>query len=139
MTRRLAWSKTSCVAQISADSSKVFVRALCRDKNTAKWSLSDETEVNASEGAIFTHLEWSSSGFDLVIADQFGRFTLFTLTHALNSLERRPMNLSSPVDDLNQIVGLHWLALNITGQTRVSCLCMCWLWTCCLTPTHRLL
>lgn len=95
------------------------MRALCRDKNTAKWSLSDATEVNASDGAIFTHVEWSSSGLDLVIADQFGRLTLFSLTHALNSLERRPVNLTSNVDDLNQIVGLHWLPLNLAGQTRV--------------------
>lgn len=103
------------------------MRALCRDKNTANWSLSDETEVNASEGAIFTHVEWSSSGFDLVIADQFGRFTLFSLTHALNSLERRPVNLTSSVDDLNQVVGLHWLPTNPAGQTRVSYMCSCWL------------
>ena len=109
------------------------MRALCRDKNTAKWSLSNETEVNASEGAIFTHVEWSSSGLDLVIADQFGRFTLFSLTHALNSLERRPVNLTSTVDDLNQIVGLHWLPPNLAGQTRVSCTCMCWRRGCCLT------
>ncbi|KAH0011805.1 hypothetical protein KCU78_g9919, partial [Aureobasidium melanogenum] len=118
--QRLAWSRTSCVAQISADSRKVLVRALYRDKNTAKWSLSDATEVNALEGAIFTHVEWSSSGLDLVIADQFGRFTLFSLTHALNSLERRPVNLTSNVDDLNQIVGLHWLPLNLAGQTRTA-------------------
>ncbi|KAH0294203.1 hypothetical protein M436DRAFT_81910 [Aureobasidium namibiae CBS 147.97] len=118
--QRLAWSRTSCIAQISADSRKVVVRALCRDKNTANWSLSDETEVNASEGAIFTHVEWSSSGFDLVIADQFGRFTLFSLTHALNSLERRPVNLTSSVDDLNQVVGLHWLPTNPAGQTRTA-------------------
>lgn len=114
------------------------MRALCRDKNTAKWSLSDETEVNASEDAIFTHVEWSSSGLDLVIADQYGRFTLFSSTHALNSLERRPVNLTSSVDDLNQVVGLHWLALNSAGQ-RVSWMSMCWLWTCCLTLYLRLL
>ncbi|THX79645.1 hypothetical protein D6D05_04871 [Aureobasidium pullulans] len=118
--QRLAWSRTSCVAQISADSRKIFVRALCRDKNTAKWSLSGETEVNASEDAIFTHVEWSSSGLDLVAADQFGRLTLFSLTHALNSLERRPVNLSSTVDDLNQIVGLHWFPLNLAGQNRTA-------------------
>jgi mediator of RNA polymerase II transcription subunit 16 len=97
------------------------VRALCRDKNTAKWSLSDEIEINASEDAIFTHV-----GLDLVIADQYGRFTLFSSTHALNSLERRPVNLTSSVDDLNQIVGLHWLALNFAGQ-RVSWIFLCWL------------
>jgi len=103
------------------------VRALCRDKKTANWSLSDETEVNTSEGAVFTHVEWSSSGLDLVIADQFGRFTLFSLNHALNSLERRPVNLTSSVDDLNQVVGLHWLPNNLAGQTRVSYMCLCWL------------
>ncbi|KAI5206129.1 hypothetical protein E4T39_02649 [Aureobasidium subglaciale] len=118
--QRLAWSKTSCVAQISADCRKVFVRALHRDRNTTKWALSGETEVNASEDAFFTHVEWSSSGLDLMIADQYGRFTLFSLTHALNSLERRPCNLTSAVDDLNQVVGLHWLPLNLAGQTRVS-------------------
>lgn len=102
------------------------MRALCRDKDTAKWSLSGETEVNASEDAIFTHVEWSSSGLDLVAADQFGRLTLFSLTHALNSLERRPVNLSSTVDDLNQIVGLHWFPLNLAGQNRVCNMYQCW-------------
>ncbi|KAI5239334.1 hypothetical protein E4T43_06859 [Aureobasidium subglaciale] len=118
--QRLAWSRTSCIAQISADCRKVFVRALHRDRNTTKWALSGEIEVNASEDAFFTHVEWSSSGLDLVIADQYGRFTLFTLIHALNSLERRPCNLTSAVDDLNQVVGLHWLPLNLAGQTRTA-------------------
>ncbi|KAI5245922.1 hypothetical protein E4T42_06598 [Aureobasidium subglaciale] len=89
-------------------------------QKTTKWALSGETEVNASEDAFFTHVEWSSSGLDLVVADQHGRFTLFTLTHALNSLERRPCNLTSAVDDLNQVVGLHWLPLNLAGQTRTA-------------------
>lgn len=94
-----------------------------RDGKSAKWSLSaDAPEIKASDDALFTHIEWGSSGLELVAADQFGRLSLFNTSCALNRLERRPVNLDRTADDLNQIVGIHWLPMNLAAQARVSSL-----------------
>ncbi|GAB7348668.1 hypothetical protein MBLNU459_g7031t1 [Dothideomycetes sp. NU459] len=116
--QKLAWSKTGSIASISPDGRTITTRAVARSPNTGKWALSDDSPqpIIAQGDTIFTHIEWSTFGLELVATDQLGRIFIFSMGYALNRMIPTPLNYSPAPDDLNVIVGLHWLAPNTSSQ-----------------------
>lgn len=120
--RKLAWSKTGSVAHIAQDGRTITVQALVRDNKSGRWSLSNGTSkpIIAQDNARFTHLDWSSSGNDLVVTDQNGRLYVYVMAFALNRLMPNPLQYTVPQDDLSAVVGLHWLPMNMGPSPRVN-------------------
>lgn len=88
---------------------------MIRDKATGKSLLSDEGQqsIVAHGDVIFTHIDWSTSGTEIVVTDQFGRLYLHSMALAMNRIMPNTFNNSVPHHDLSAVVGLHWLALNM--------------------------
>lgn len=92
-----------------------------RDPLTGKALLSGESSkpIVAEDDACLVHVEWSMSGSELIVTDQFGRISIHAMALALNRLQPVKMSYDVPQDDLSTVIGLHWLATTGAKQ-RVS-------------------
>lgn len=120
ISRRLAWSKLGCIAQLS--DGKIIFRAVVRNQETGLWSLSPEQPrpIVAPQGVTFVHIEFSSLGLDLVAFDQHGYPHVYTISFALDRMNPQPVNAAHLRDDMNVVVGIYWLPM-YPGQFKVGC------------------
>lgn len=111
--RQIAWSKTGSIARITTDGTRIAFRAVVRDSKSGIWSLSSESPepVHAPENVVFTHIEWSGLGLDLVALDQTGMPHLYTLALALGRVQPCTTQFSDVQGDLGAFAGLHWLPI----------------------------
>ena len=114
LCRRLAWSKTGLIGSLSTDQRTISLRAVCRDRKTKQWTLTDELHdpIQAPPGLNFTHIEWSGLGIDLLALDQHGHCHIFTLMHALNRFQPQKINTSNQSPSPATVVGTHWLPIH---------------------------
>lgn len=123
--RKLVWGNTGSIAHISADGSKVSFYALVRDVKTKQWAASAESKfpVKAPPGRTFVHVQFSGIGIDLAIVDSAGVVHMHGLAGALGRMipaERDAAREVQPKNELDIVVGMHWLAL-WSAEFAVSC------------------
>lgn len=111
--RTVAWSRAGTIASISADGLSLELRMLRALPSNGSWSLTEPTVTDLVKGTVgnpLVHLEWSPTSIpDLAVFDSVGRVFIMNFPVNLNSpLPNRKWDADS-VDDLNAIVGCHWL------------------------------
>lgn len=114
--RKLAWSNTGSIARISADGSKVLFYTLVRDMKPKLWTISAASKfpIAAPEGRTFVHVQFSGIGIDLAIVDSAGMVHMRVMAGALGRMlpaERDPSREIQPKNELDAVVGMHWLCL----------------------------
>lgn len=122
---KLAWANTGSIAHISADGSKVSFYVLVRDMKTKLWTISTASKfpVTAPQGRTFVHVQFSGIGIDLAIVDSSGMVHMRSLAGALGRMvpaERDPTRDIHPKNELDTVVGMHWLGL-WPAEFTVSC------------------
>ena len=72
--RKLAWSSTGSIAQISEDGTEISFRTCVRDQKTGAYKLSNKSKmpVEASNGKFFVHLQFNGLGSDMVAVGKVG-------------------------------------------------------------------
>lgn len=120
MNRSVAWSKTGTIASISADGEALEFRFLRCIPDTGHWDLSEPTTCELVRGTPtipLVHLEWSTTSLsELAVIDAAGRVHLMSFSISLNrSFTTRNWENDS-VDDINSVVGCHWLATAPANQ-----------------------
>lgn len=113
---KLAWANTGSIAHISADGSKIFFHALVRDMKTKLWTINGASKfpIEAPPGRTFVHVQFSGIGIDLAIVDSLGMVYMRSLAGALGRMvaaERDPTRDIQPKNELDTVVGMHWLGL----------------------------
>lgn len=122
--RKLAWSNTGSIAQISPDGSRVTFRAMVHSK-TGAWAISHASKhaIEAPAGRIFVHIQFNGIGIELAIADDAGVVHMYTLTGALSRMAPAVSGkLSRKTTDhaMNAVVGLHWYVANEYGLRYIA-------------------
>ncbi len=113
--RKVAWSRLGCLAVISPDGRKVYVRNLQCNPDDGRWTLSRENlvfQANAAhERNELCHLSWNHSGAEVAVVDVLGRILVFQIVIAVNRLlaSRPHDHLHHQEDDLGAVVGMAWL------------------------------
>ena len=122
---KLVWSGAGFVAQIVDQGRKIALRTTLHNAKTGEWTLTAPSKhpIEAPEGVTFEHISASRLGLELAVIDSRGTVRVHS---SLNSpLGRLPQSPAQTEDtksigtDLNEVVGLHWLALWPT-EFRVS-------------------
>lgn len=89
---------------------------------TGSWGLSEPTTTELVKGTIanpLVHLEWSpTSTPELAVFDSVGRVLIINFPVCLNSPYANRKWDDDAVDDLNAIVGCHWLPVAPAQQVR---------------------
>lgn len=111
--RRIAWSKTGCIATIDEDGHGVFTRQLFCNKGDGKWTLSQPISIKGISTLHcdypIIHLSWNHQGHELAVFDSMGRVSIFTLLFTLSDFSA-PRKCAIDTDDpLGVVVGLIWL------------------------------
>lgn len=127
--RKIAWSRTGCIAYISLDGTRVSVRNLQCSPSDGKWMLSEESPLvpvtEAHGGNILVHLAWNEAGSELAVADCLGRVSIYSISMALNSITGLRQAAFDSSDDCNQVVGMMWL--NSNRSVGLACVYMAFL------------
>jgi len=119
--RKLAWSKSGCIASISRDGAGLNICHLqCHPKN-GKWALSKEYAVDqvsaTHRNQPLTHVQWSHTGQELAVLDSAGKISILNVAMAMNNLHLSRPAETDQEDDLAEVAGLQWL----TYERNVSC------------------
>ncbi|PKS06431.1 hypothetical protein jhhlp_007179 [Lomentospora prolificans] len=111
----VAWSKAGIIASLTPDGHFVELRFLRCNPDDGSWQLSEPTRcdlVVGSDSIPLAHLAWSSTAIpELAILDSVGRLALLTFSNAINRPYLTRRWDPDPIDDLNAVVGCHWLSL----------------------------
>ena len=112
--RKIAWSKSGCVANITPDGNGINLRVFSRDPITGKWDLGKETALDvphALDSLPFVHLSWSHLGNDLAIMNAAGHVMIYSCAMVLDRMTLMRAD-SIPQDaEMDSVVGMHWLAI----------------------------
>ena len=68
-------------------------------------------------GRELTHLSWNSSGLELLVADIYGRLSIYSSLVSINRIAAAKVWMTDPEDNLNTLVGMMWL--NIERAVRL--------------------
>ena len=60
-------------------------------------------------GRELAHLSWNSSGLELLVADIYGRLSIFSSLVSINRVAAAKVWMTDPEDNLNTLVGMAWL------------------------------
>ncbi|KAL5594513.1 hypothetical protein BROUX41_001439 [Berkeleyomyces rouxiae] len=108
----IAWSRFGTVASISPDGKAVELRFLRIDCDTGEWGLSEPTTselVHGIDNIPLIHLAWAATkNPELAVFDVLGRVTILSFV-SLNNAGYSRKWVSDSLDDLNSVVGCHWL------------------------------
>lgn len=122
--RRLAWSNTGSIAQISKDGSKASFRTMIRNQKTGVYKLSDRSKhaVELPEGRHFVHLQFNGLGLELAVIDNHGGIHLCSVAGATGRMQQAaadPTIRDGGRNDLDAVVAMLWLPL-YPSEFRVS-------------------
>jgi mediator of RNA polymerase II transcription subunit 16, fungi type len=112
---RVAWSRAGHIASVSEDGAGVDFCCLVFDRESSSWTLSPKRTESSGLGDIAS-LAWSPVASDLAVLDSRGRLSILRpQPTASNRVLEVRSGLSDELDELSQVVGLHWL-----GQDRLD-------------------
>lgn len=83
---------------------------------TKLWTVSPASKfpIKAPQGRTFVHVQFSGIGIDLAIVDSAGMVHMRNLACALGRMvpaEKDPAREIQPKNELDVVVGMHWLSL----------------------------
>ncbi|KIW06622.1 hypothetical protein, variant [Verruconis gallopava] len=108
---KIAWSRFGCIASVAEDARHINLRVLMRNPKSGEWTLPKPTEIWPSmpDSHEIVHLAYSAMGNDLAVVDSGGRIMLYTTGLTLGSMIPVHVALNDSSDEMNTIVGMHWL------------------------------
>lgn len=113
--RTIAWSKSGAIASITPDGERLELRFLRAHPETGVWGLSEPTTCDVVRGTPtipLVHLEWGLAVIsELAVFDAVGRVTIVSFPTTLNHGVATRKWDNDPLDDLNAVVGCHWLSV----------------------------
>ena len=114
--RKISWSKFGCIAYITSDNRNIRLANLRCNPKTGDWEIHTHPDATLEhqiskvyKGRELAHLSWNITGLELVIADIYGRLTIFTNLFAINRVSITKTWLTDAEDNLNALVGTMWL------------------------------
>ncbi|KAF2735226.1 hypothetical protein EJ04DRAFT_576318 [Polyplosphaeria fusca] len=122
-SQKIAWSKSGCVASITADGYGVILKVFRRDPATRKWHLGKDVALEIprrQDDSPFVHLSWSHLGNDLVVMDAAGRAMIFSCSMALDRMTFMRVEITQSEAEMDAVVGMHWLAILPYEQKATS-------------------
>ncbi|KAK7193454.1 hypothetical protein DPSP01_000017 [Paraphaeosphaeria sporulosa] len=111
---RIAWSKNGCIAYIVPDGLGVNLRVFSRTGSTEKWDLGTDVQLDIphqSDEFPLVHLSWSHLGNDLAVVNAAGHVMIFSCAMVLDRMNFTRTELSQPDNEIDAVVGMHWLAI----------------------------
>ncbi|KAJ4164232.1 hypothetical protein LMH87_005915 [Akanthomyces muscarius] len=109
----VAWSRAGTIASITSDGLGLELRMLRAHPSNGTWGLSEPTTTDLVKGTVanpLVHLEWSpTTAPDLAVFDSVGRASIINFPVSLNSPYANRKWDADAVDDMNAVVGCHWL------------------------------
>jgi len=122
--RKLAWSNTGSIAQISDDCGKITFRTLQRDQKIGTWKTSEASNhaIIAPERRRFVHVQWNGLGIDLAVVDDLGAVRVYSMLGAVGRMHIAQGDFLSQDDHhsgIDAVIGMHWLPL-YPNEFRVS-------------------
>lgn len=61
------------------------------------------------KGRQLAHISWNHNGLELLVADTYGKLSIFSIFIAVNRFVTSKAWPNDPEDDLNTLVGTTWL------------------------------
>ena len=123
--RKIAWSKSGCIARITADADGVDVYGFMHDSDKKEYVLSEPTrlELHSGHQSPLVHVSWGKSAMtlDLVVIDASGGMSIFMPQFSVNYLRLAKFFSPDAHNDRGRVVGMEWLWSNI-GNRAVSVL-----------------
>jgi mediator of RNA polymerase II transcription subunit 16 len=120
----VAWSRGGTIASISSDGINLEFRSLRSHPDNGNWGLSEKTVTDVVKGTPtnpLVHLEWSGTNTpELAVIDSVGRVTLMNFSISLNSPFVSRRWEGDNIDDVNAVVGCHWLPVAPSNQQVIS-------------------
>ena len=112
-SRKVAWSKSGCIAYMTQEGRSVNLQHLACSPQDGQWGLGTphtaETVSTMHSDHQLVHLCWNHSGMELAIVDVFGRISIFMITSALNRIAAIRRCVLDPEDNTSAVIGLMWL------------------------------
>ncbi|EGX89926.1 RNA polymerase II Mediator complex subunit Sin4 [Cordyceps militaris CM01] len=116
----VAWSRAGNIASISPDGMNLELRMLRAHPSNGVWNLSEPTTTDLVKGSVvnpLVHLEWSpTTAPDLAVFDSVGRVMIMNFPVSLNNAYVNRKWDADTVDDMNVVVGCHWLPVAPLSQ-----------------------
>ncbi|KAJ2971586.1 hypothetical protein NQ176_g7619 [Zarea fungicola] len=111
--QKVAWSRSGTIASISSDGLSLELRMLRASPVDGSWALSEPTTTDLIKGTVanpLTHLEWSPTfAPEIAVFDSVGRVCIMNFPVSLNNPFVNRKWDTDAIDDMNVIVGCHWL------------------------------
>ena len=114
--RKISWSKSGCIAHITSDGRGIRIGNLRCNSITGAWeyfAITDEVmsgHLNRIyNGRELAHLSFNPTGVELVVADIYGRLSVFASYLAINRVGVQRAWRNDPEDNLHALVGMMWL------------------------------
>ncbi|TQW09662.1 mediator of RNA polymerase II transcription subunit 16 [Cordyceps javanica] len=116
----VAWSRAGNIASISPDGLNLELRMLRAHPANGSWGLSEPTTTELVKGTAtnpLVHLEWSpTTAPDLAVFDSVGRVLIMNFPVSLNTPYANRKWDGDLIDDMNAVVGCHWLPVAPISQ-----------------------
>ncbi|KAL9116271.1 MAG: hypothetical protein Q9187_007206, partial [Circinaria calcarea] len=116
-SQKVAWSKNGCIAYITSDGRSVRLANLRCGPANGVWEQDSHADsllaghiLRIYKGRELAHLSWNSTGLELLVADVYGRLSIFsTSLVSINRVAAAKVWITDPEDNLNTLVGMTWL------------------------------
>ncbi|KAM3562348.1 hypothetical protein MY1884_001847 [Beauveria asiatica] len=122
----IAWSRAGTIASITPDGLSLELRMLRAHPANGSWEMSEPTTTDLVKGTVtnpLAHLEWSTTTApDLAVFDSTGRVMIMNFPVSLNAPFANRNWDADTVDDMNAIVGCHWLPVPPISQKTFNVL-----------------
>ena len=106
--RKIAWSRSGCVAYVGSDGKSVRLTSYPLDAKSPATIL--DTGQAHRDGGDILHLCWDAPGSSLAIIDSLGRILIYRANHCLNHLTVTGQHSPDKVDMCNGVVGMQWIS-----------------------------
>jgi hypothetical protein len=126
---RVVWSRGGVghIAQIREDGHSIDLSCLVFDPGSLTWTLSPKQTETVGLGEL-NSLAWSPTGSDLAVVDARGRLSILRPQQgASNRFLPVRSGLLDEVDELGQVIGLHWLSQDTSSLERPVSIRFCFL------------
>lgn len=119
-TRKIAWSKSGCIARITAEADGVDIYGFMYDREKKDYVLSEPARLELPIGhqLPIVHVSWGKSTItpDLVIVDVLGGLSIFSQLYSINYLRLAKFFPSDLSHDGSRVVGMEWLWSNLGSR-----------------------
>lgn len=116
--RKIAWSKSGCIAYVTRDAKSVRVVSYPLGPDSSAITL-DTSYFHRNEGD-FVHLYWDTPGTSLAVVDSLGRISVHRSCLSLSQFNATGHYLPNKIDTCNAVVGMQWISSRAPEVIRTS-------------------